>query len=81
MHTHLKVWVLKRLDGRYTSFWVEREAFFQKVDCLRSFGIRCVHVARRLTSSLAPWNMVLKSFPFLNGRARMYSRDRGDEMA
>jgi hypothetical protein len=40
--------------------------------------LRC-HPKR--TSSLAPWNMALKSLPFLNGRARMYSRDLGDEMA
>ena len=78
MNTPLKVRVLKRLDDRYTSFGAKRDAFPQKADCLEAVvrdEMRC-HPKR--TSSLALWN---KSLPFLNGRARMYSRDLGDEMA
>ena len=81
MNTPLKVRVLKHLDDRYTSFWTKREAFPQKADYLEAVVRDDMRCYPRRTSSLALWNIVLKSLPFLNGRASMYSRDLGGEMA
>ena len=46
INTHLKVWVLKSLDDRYTSLWTKCEALFQKVNCLDK-DVRSSHLENR----------------------------------